>query len=381
MTNWKIFLKKISTSTLTVLIKCCIIQISTLKRRVPSEGSIMLTKRQDLVLKTIVEEFIATALPVGSRVLSKKENLKFSAATIRNEMADLEEFGFIEKTHTSSGRIPSHQGYRYYVDFLVDKQSKDQVIEETLQFNALVTQKQVARETAVKEAMKILASLTNYTSILLGPSRENNVVQKIQFVPISERQAVLILITNGGHVENVTVSLPDGVDIVLMENIIKALDKLLAGVRVNDVEARLAEGFEDQLYEYISYKEEILYAMLKLLAQSMGSNNYVLSGKSNMLKQPEFSNLDEISTLYEMIEEDQIVKVIDEAVGETGLTVRIGAENAIQAMDNCTLITIPYHINENEQGKIALLGPTRMEYQKIIPLLEYVAKIMSDLYK
>ena len=341
----------------------------------------MLTERQNLVLKTIVEEFIATALPVGSRVLSKKEDLKFSAATIRNEMADLEEFGFIEKTHTSSGRIPSHKGYRYYVDFLVDKQNEDNVIPETLQFNALVTQKQIARETAVKEAMKILASLTNYTSILLGPSRENNVVQKIQFVPISETQAVLILITNGGHVENVTVSLPDGVDIVLMENIIKALDKLLTGVRVSDVEARLAEGFDHQLYEYISYKEEILYAMLKLLAQSMGSNNYVLSGKSNMLKQPEFSNLDEISTLYEMIEEDQIIKVIDENVGETGLTVRIGAENEIQAMDNCTLITIPYHINEHEQGKIALLGPTRMEYQKIIPLLEYVAKIMSDLYK
>jgi len=341
----------------------------------------MLTQRQNLVLKTIVEEFVVTALPVGSRVLSKKENLKFSAATIRNEMADLEEFGFIEKTHTSSGRIPSHKGYRYYVDYLVDKKTEGSVIPETLQFNALVTQKQVARETAVKEAMKILASLTNYTSILLGPTRENNVVQKIQFVPLSETQAVLILITSSGHVENVTTTLPDGVNLELMDNIIKALDKLLAGVRVMEVESKLAEGFEYQLYEYISYKEEILYAMLKLLAQSMGNNTYMLSGKSNILKQPEFSNLDEVSTLYEMIEEDQIIKVIDDTAQETGLTVRIGTENAIKAMDNCTLITVPYQINEHEQGKIALLGPTRMEYQRIIPLLEYVAKIMSDLYK
>jgi len=340
----------------------------------------MLTSRQNLVLKTIVEEFVATALPVGSRVLSKKENLEFSAATIRNEMADLEEFGFIEKTHTSSGRIPSHKGYRYYVDYLVDKEAEGE-IPETLKFNALVTQKQIARETAVKEAMKILANLTNYTSILLGPSRENNVVQKIQFVPLSETQAVLILITSSGHVENVTTTLPEGVNIELMENIIKALDKLLAGVRVVDVESKLAEGFEYQLYEYISYKEEILYAMLKLLAQSMGNSTYMLSGKSNILKQPEFSNLDEVSTIYEMIEEDQIIKVIDDTAQETGLTVRIGTENAIKAMDNCTLITVPYQINEHEQGKIALLGPTRMEYQRIIPLLEYVAKIMSDLYK
>lgn len=339
----------------------------------------MLTKRQNLVLKIIVEEFIATALPVGSRVLSKKDNLNFSAATIRNEMADLEELGFIEKTHTSSGRIPSHKGYRYYVDYLVDR-TLEEVIPESLKFNALITQKQIARDTAVKEAMKILASLTNYTSILLGPSRENNVVQKIQFVPLSETQAVLILITSGGHVEDVTTTLPAGVNIALMENIIKALDKLLAGVRVAEVESKLTEGFQYQLLEYISYKEEILYAILKLLAQSMENSTYMLSGKSNILKQPEFADLNEISTLYEMIEDDQIINMIDSSEQETGLTVRIGTENEVKAMDNCTLITVPYHINDKEQGKIALLGPTRMEYQKIIPLLEYVAKIMSDLY-
>jgi len=341
----------------------------------------MLTKRQNLVLKTIVEEFVATALPVGSRVLSKKVNLRFSAATIRNEMADLEEFGFIEKTHTSSGRIPSNKGYRYYVDYLVDKQETDAVIPEALKFHALVTQKQFARETAVKEAMKILSSLTNYTSILLGPTRENNVVQKIQYVPLSETQAVLILITSGGHVENITTTLPADVNVNLMETIIKALDKLLIGVRVADVESKLTRSFEHQLYAYVSYKEEILYAMLKLLAQSMGNSTYLLSGKSNILKQPEFDNLDEISTLYEMIEEDQIIKIIDDTAQEAGLTVRIGAENEIKAMDRCTLITVPYRINEHEQGKIALLGPTRMEYQKVIPLLEYVAKIMGDLYK
>ena len=340
----------------------------------------MLTSRQNLVLKTIVEEFVATALPVGSRVLSKKENLNFSAATIRNEMADLEELGFIEKTHTSSGRIPSHKGYRYYVDYLVDNTQVD-VVPESMKFNALITQKQIARDTAVKEAMKILASLTNYTSILLGPTRANNAVQKIQFVPLSESQAVLILITSGGHVENVTTTLPAGVDVALMENIIKALDKLLVGVRVAEVEKKLSEGFEYQLLEYISYKEEILYAMLKLLAQSMDNNTYLLSGKNNILKQPEFSDLNEISTLYEMIEDDQIISVIDATTKETGLTVRIGAENEVKAMDNCTLITVPYQISDGEQGKIALLGPTRMEYQKIIPLLEYVAKIMSDLYK
>jgi len=340
----------------------------------------MITDRQRAILKAIVEEFVSTALPVGSRVLSKRTELSYSAATIRNEMADLEELGLIEKTHTSSGRVPSHQGYRFYVDNLVNR-AGDDINREAGQLHELVTQKQIQREVAVKEALKILSSLTNYTSIHLGPSREKSIVQKIQFVPISESEAVLILITDGGHVENLTTKLPEGIGVKLMESIIKALDKLLTGVRVSEVQAKLSESFETQLYEYISYKEEILYTVLRLLTRSIESNNLTLSGKSNILKQPEFNDLNSVSTLYDMIEDDQIVSVIDNDDGKNELTVKIGTENEIKAMENCTLITVPYHISDGEQGKIALLGPTRMEYQKIIPLLEYVAKIMSDIYK
>ena len=340
----------------------------------------MITDRQRAVLKAIVEEFVSTAMPVGSRILSKRAELSYSAATIRNEMADLEELGLIEKTHTSSGRVPSHLGYRFYVDHLVNRVD-DEIKPEAGQFHELVNQKQIQREVAVKEALKILSSLTNYTSIHLGPSREKSIVQKIQFVPLGETEAVLILITDGGHVENLTTKLPEGINVQLMEGIIKALDKLLTGVRVSEVQAKLSESFENQLYEYISYKEEILYTVLQLLARSMQANNLTLSGKSNILKQPEFNDPGSISTLYDMIEDDQIVSVIDSGDGNNELTVRIGTENEVKAMENCTLITVPYQISDEEQGKIALLGPTRMEYQKIIPLLEYVAKIMSDLYK
>jgi heat-inducible transcriptional repressor len=189
------------------------------------------------------------------------------------------------------------------------------------------------------------------------------------------------MITDGGHVENATIDLPAGVNVNMMEAIIKAMDKALCGTRISEVQARLTESFEDQLHAYVSYKEEILYAVLKLLSQSLEGSNVMLSGKSNILKQPEFTDLDEISTLYEMIEADQIVEVLDDGIKETGLTVKIGSENEIKAMENCTLITVPYDTGVGEQGRIALLGPTRMEYQKIIPLLEYVAKMMSDLYK
>ncbi len=340
----------------------------------------LLTERQILVLKAIVEEFVQTAQPVGSRILSKKEELNFSAATIRNDMADLEDLGFIEKTHTSSGRVPSQKGYRYYVDFIVNQEPIETTPEVGI-FKQLLGQKQFERETTIKEAVKLLSSLTNYTSILLGPSRDYSRVKKIQFVPISERQAVFVLITDQGHVESRTITLPTNIDINRMESIIKALDELLVGEYIGHVQEKLTESFENQLHDFISYKEEIMYAMLQLLTQSLNQNNYILSGKSNILKQPEFNDLDKAYHLFNMIEADEIVKVIEADEGAHQLTVKIGQENEIKAMENCTLITVPYQINDHEYGKIAVLGPTRMEYRKIIPLLEHVARIMSDLYK
>lgn len=340
----------------------------------------LLTERQILVLKAIVEEFIQTAQPVGSRILSKKEELNFSAATIRNDMADLEDLGFIEKTHTSSGRVPSQKGYRYYVDYIVDQEPMETTPEVGI-FRQLLNQKQFEREATIKEAVKLLSSLTNYTSILLGPSRDYSRVKKIQFVPISDRQAVFVLITDQGHVESRTITLPANIDITRMESIIKALDELLVGEYIGHVQEKLTESFENQLHDFISYKEEIMYAMLQLLTQSLNQHNYILSGKSNILKQPEFNDLDKAYHLFNMIEADEIVKVIEADEGGHRLTVKIGQENEIKAMENCTLITVPYQINDHEYGKIAVLGPTRMEYRKIIPLLEHVARIMSDLYK
>ena len=263
----------------------------------------LLTERQILVLKAIVEEFIQTAQPVGSRVLSKKEDLNFSAATIRNDMADLEDLGFIEKTHTSSGRVPSQKGYRYYVDFIINQEPIETTPEVGI-FKQLLEQKQFERETTIKEAVRLLSSLTNYTSILLGPSRDYSRVKKIQFVPISARQAVFVLITDQGHVESRTVTLPEDMDIARMETIIKALDELLVGEYIGRVQEKLTESFENQLHDFISYKEEIMYAMLQLLTQSLNQHNYILSGKSNILKQPEFNDLDKAYHLFNMIEAD-----------------------------------------------------------------------------
>ncbi|MGL4374541.1 MAG: HrcA family transcriptional regulator, partial [Turicibacter sp.] len=248
-------------------------------------------------------------------------------------------------------------------------------------FKQLVNQKEFERERAIKEAVQLLSSITNYTSILLGPTRDFNRVQKIQLVPISAKQAVFVLITDQGHVESRTITIPSNIDIKQMEQIMKLLDELLVGEYISEIEGKLTESFEDELHDFATYKEEIMFTVLQLLSQSANQNQYILSGKSNLLRQPEFNNLDTAYSLFNMIEADEIVKIIEHDENSHHLTVKIGQENEIKAMENCTLISVPYQINDQEYGKIAVLGPTRMEYQKIIPLLEYVAKIMSDLYK
>ena len=340
----------------------------------------MLTERQVLVLKAIVEEFIKTAQPVGSRVLSKKEELKFSSATIRNEMADLEDLGFIEKTHTSSGRVPSQRGYRYYVDQIVGQEPVE-MIQEVGLFEQLIMSRELERENAMKEAMNLLSTVTNYTSILLGPNRDYNRVRKIQLVPISAQQGVFIIITDQGHVESRTITVPPHIQLDQMEQIVKALDQLLVGEYIHEIETKLTQEFEENLTDFILYKEEIMYTVAQVLTQSVSHNQYVLSGQSNLLKQPEFNDLNQAYHLINMIEEDEIIKVMEQDTGAHQLMVKIGQENEIKAMENCTLISVPYRISDHEIGKIAVLGPTRIEYKKIIPLLEQVARLMSDLYK
>ncbi len=253
----------------------------------------LLTERQILVLKAIVEEFIHTAQPVGSRVLSKKEELNFSAATIRNEMADLEDLGFLEKTHTSSGRIPSQKGYRYYVDYLVKEEPMETTPEVGI-FKQLLNQKQFERETTIKEAVKLLSSLTNYTSILLGPSRDYSRVKKIQFVPISDAQAVFVLITDQGHVERLTIPIPDNIDIKKMETIIKALDELLVGEFVGEIHDKLTESFENQLHDF---EELVLSNSLRF-----GTVNYCRKERLE-----EFCNSKETILIIDEIQESSMV--------------------------------------------------------------------------
>ncbi len=334
----------------------------------------MVTERQKLVLKLIVEIFVKTAEPVGSRNLSK--HLDYSPATIRNDMADLEEAGFLEKTHSSSGRVPSEKGYHYYVETLMGEEPETE-IDMTL-IDDLFEQKNMARDETIERAIHLLSQLTNYTSIALGPSASNSRVKKIELIPLYGDLSVLLIVTNLGHVESKNITLPQGTDTDELASIIRILNDILYDVPIVQVSNKLQYDINHKkIQELLVYNKQIIDAFLDAFTRFTQSKFY-LSGQSNMLYQPEFKDLDRVRELMNFFEKNDILKLIEHE-DRNGLTVRIGEENEIKAMKDCSVIMVPYEIDAGEKGTIAVVGPTRMEYRKVIPLLQYLAKHLSKL--
>ncbi len=337
----------------------------------------MLTDRQKIVLKLIVEEFVKTAEPVGSRTLSKL--LEYSSATIRNDMADLEEDGFLEKTHSSSGRVPSEKGYHYYVEVLLGENGDESALDMSL-IDDLFKNQDLDRDEAIEQAMNLLSQLTNYTTIALGPSARNSRVKKIELVPIYEEMCVLLVITNLGHVESKNITLPKGTNTDELKRVIEIFNEILYDVPISQVSEKIHYDINhDKIKDLLDYNQKIIETFLDAFTRFTQSK-YYLSGQSNMLYQPEFSDVERVRELMNFFEQNDILKLVEHSES-TGMTVRIGRENEISAMKNCSVIMIPYEVREGEKGTIAVVGPTRMEYQKVIPLLKYLAAHMSKLYK
>ncbi|WP_309867749.1 heat-inducible transcriptional repressor HrcA [Bacillus sp. SLBN-46] len=341
----------------------------------------MLTDRQLLILQVIVDDFIRSAQPVGSRSLSKKEEISFSSATIRNEMADLEELGYIEKTHTSSGRVPSEKGYRYYVDHLLSPQALNQQDVSIIQ--SIFAEKIYEFEKIIQRSAKILSELTNYTSIVLGPAASINKLKRIQIIPLNKETAVAIFVTDTGHVENRTFSLPASIDVSDLEKTVNILNDRLAGVPLEDLNDKIYKEVAMLLRQHIHNYDLMLHTVADSLKMPV-TEKLFFGGKTNMLSQPEFHDISKIRTLLTMIDQEEwIYNLIRK--DSAGIHVKIGTENNISAMDNCSLITATYSVGVEKLGTIAILGPTRMEYSRVIGLLQLLSNdltaVLTRLYQ
>ncbi|AGK54982.1 heat-inducible transcriptional repressor HrcA [Bacillus sp. 1NLA3E] len=341
----------------------------------------MLTDRQVLIFQVIVDDFIRSAQPIGSRSLSKKEEISFSSATIRNEMADLEEMGFIEKTHTSSGRIPSEKGYRFYVDHLLSPP----VLEtgDVTKVKSIFAERIYELEKIVQKSARILSELTNYTSIVLGPAVRENKLKKIQIIPLYNDTAIAIIVTDTGHVENRMFHLPATMDTSEIEKLVNILNERLVGVPIVDLNEKIYKEVASLLRQHI-YQYDSMLSTIADTFKLPTSNKLFFGGKTNMLRQPEFHDIEKIRSLMNMIEqEDGIYDLIQR--NPIGINVKIGRENNNSAMENCSLITATYSVGTEQLGSIAILGPTRMEYSRVISLLKMLtgdlSTVLSKLYQ
>lgn len=333
----------------------------------------MLSERQRLILSIIVEDYIRSAEPVGSRSISKRGDVSFSPATIRNEMADLEELGYLEQPHTSAGRIPSHKGYRYYVDHLVklaDINGRDLDV-----IKSFFAEKINEIERVIQHAASILSHITNYTSIVLGPEVFSTTLRHLQLVPLNDNTAVAIIVTNTGHVENRTVTIPEGIAMSELEKAVNILNSKLAGVPLLKLSSKMYTEIGQELSKYVD-RYESLIGMVESMFDQNDNNRLFLSGTTNMLTQPEFKDVDKVKTILDLLDETPtLLKLFSTA--PSGIQVRIGTENSHEAINSCSLITATYSLEGQPLGTIGILGPTRMDYGRVIGLLDHLSKDLA----
>lgn len=334
----------------------------------------MLRERQLIIFKAIVDEFIKTAEPVGSKTLMSTYNLPYSSATIRNDMAELETLGYLEKTHTSSGRVPSAKGYRFYVENLMEKKV-DETGKAALQ---LVLDKDLEIDEVIKRCGDILSQMTNLTSLVLGPDSQKQCLQHIKLFPIDEKSAVAVFITDKGHTENRLFQFDEEVAVDDLKSCCDILNDRLVGTPISDIIAKMTE-LEPILAEHVKRYEALFQAFLKaFLKFNSESDNYYFSGKNNMLYQPEFHDIKKVRKLMEIMENDSVWRRFEHQ--KKGVNVSIGESGEYIDVDDVTVVSSRFRMNDNEEGQLMVMGPTRMEYDRVIGLMEYMTDAIERLF-
>lgn len=323
----------------------------------------MLTDRQNKILKIIVERYIKEPIPVGSKSISKALNC--SSATIRNEMAALEEANLLEKTHTSSGRVPSEAGYRYYVDNLMELKKMN--AEDMLKLQRVFKNQQLALSDVISKSLQVISDITNYTTIILGRNSHENLLKQIEVVPIDDISIIVIIVTDKGHVEHKNIKLYD-VQLSEVKKTVGLINNLIAGTPIDEVSNKLEFEIKPIIGNYVKQHEQLYNAFYHVF-NDFTNHEVSIVGRNKILEQPEFSsNIEKIKTVFNKLESSDLLQGIEED-DDNNIKVYIGNENNIDS--DVTVIKTKFKQGD-EEGTIAIVGPKRMEYDRVVGLLEYM---------
>ncbi|MBO4219013.1 MAG: heat-inducible transcription repressor HrcA [Erysipelotrichaceae bacterium] len=332
----------------------------------------MLTERQQQLLKAIVEEFIKTAEPVGSKTLVERYGLNYSSATIRNEMNYLEQQGLLEKTHTSSGRVPSTEGYRYYVENMLsgrlDESEKNQIANYY---------RNLPLDEVIQTSCDVLSNMTNLTSLVLGPDANRQTLAHIRLFPLDDTSAVAVFITDQGHTENKTFHFEDSVSVEDIQNCTNILNDRLCGTPINEIVEKLNE-IKPILAHAVKRHETLFNAFMQAFVR-FASDNVYYSGASNMLYQPEFADLEKMKGLMRMLEDSSTWRSLE----SSGNALKIAAPEGngeLVWLDDMAVVSRHFNIG-NEEGRLMVVGPSRMNYDRILSLLDFTTSFIENQYR
>lgn len=329
--------------------------------------------RQSKLLKEIVESYIKTAKPIGSKSLCKK--LGCSSATIRNEMAHLEDLGYIEKNHISSGRIPSEMGYKYYVANLMKPKELSEKDARALQ--TIFKNQDLALSDAIEAVIEIISEMTNYTSVVLGKNSKENSLQQVSIIPLQNNKLVAVVVTDLGVVQNKQFTLPLNISIQEVVKTSEIINKMLVGTPIENVAQRLEFEIKPIIAEKIEAYEAIYSIFSKTFNDfaSKASESVHMSKKNYLLEEPEYNDVEEIRKIMSKFEDQNLIDKIDSTENKDAVNIYIGNESEFD--DNVTVIKTTYKKNGSE-GTIAIIGPKRMEYDRVVGLLSFINKELNE---
>lgn len=333
------------------------------------KNELELTERQIKILDAIIRNYLATGEPVGSRTISKYTDLNLSSATIRNEMADLEELGYIVQPHTSAGRIPSDKGYRFYVDHLIKE--KDKEVSEMKEFVIEQTEKM---EQVLKQAAKVLANNTNYATLVSAPAFNSNKIRFIQLSVVDDTQLLAVIVMNSNMVKNHIIDLEEPLDNETVFKLNMLLNSSLTGLALNEINLATIAKLKEQAGIHSSIVSNVIDTLAQAFAETEDLQIYT-SGTTNILKYPELSSAESVTNLLSAFEEkDELKNLVSESLSgpsdETGIQVYIGNESPVQIMKDCSVVTATYDLGEGVKGTIGIVGPKRMDYENVMDNLK-----------
>ncbi|OGP62021.1 MAG: heat-inducible transcriptional repressor HrcA [Deltaproteobacteria bacterium RBG_13_47_9] len=337
----------------------------------------LLSERMRWIFRTVIENYILTAEPVGSRTISKISNLHLSPATIRNVLSDLEELGFLFQPHTSAGRVPTEKGFRLYVDAILDVDELSN--EEQQEIRSRYLNHQIEGADLFKEISRILSSSSHYLGIVWAPRISSVVLQHIEFVKLRRHLVLVLLVNATGLVHNRILEVDENFSQSELDHLSDYLNSFLAGLTLYQVREKLLEQMKVAKNAYDRLLEEALKLGQEAFS-SIDETDVFIEGKTNILNEPEFSNVSGMTKLFRAFEEKAtLVKLLDKFIDPSGVQIAIGSETQVQDMETCSVVTSTYGCGGEVWGALGVIGPRRMNYSKVIPLVSYSAKLLTEI--